>query len=528
MRTYEDLLKIKDTDEDRLAFVLSAIFEHKSTDAYREADIAYDYFKRRNRTILEYKKLLYTLSGEAVPDNYSANYKFCNSFFRTFTLQEVSYLLGNGVTFGEDSTKDALGGPKFDRVLVKAATMAIWGGGAFGFLNMDHVDVFSMREFVPLFGEEDGALHSGIRWWQIDETKPLRATLYEEDGYTDFMWYSEKNEQRGVILHEKRPYVETVVTTLADGEEILDGKNYPGFPIVPLWGNEARQSELVGLREKIDGYDLIQSGFANDLDEASMIYWTITNAGGMDDIDLRKFVERMKVVHAAVVDENGGSTAEAHTMDVPYAARQTALGILRDSLYQDAMALDTDKLSAGNITATAIESSYANLDLKCDDFETQVTQFIEALLDLLGIEDEPTYKRNRIINVAEETQMILSAAQYLDQETILKHLPFLSPDEIDEIQAKLKEAEAERYEQEMAMAQAQSGGEVAQQATAGGSETQSAAGDAMGEYGDQINAILDDLANDGSEDAIANGAKVEYSEEVLAMLEELLKETEGE
>lgn len=532
MRTYEDLLNIDDTDEARLSFVLSAIFEHKSTDAYREADTAYDYFRRRNRTILEYQKLLYTLSGEAVPDNYSANYKFCNSFFRTFTMQEVAYLLGNGVTFGDDATKDALGGPKFDRVLVKAATMALWGGGAFGFLNMDHVDVFSMREFVPLFGEEDGALHAGIRWWQIDETKPLRATLYEEDGYTDYMWKTEKNEQKGYVLHAKRPYVQTIVSTPADGEEIRDGQNYPGFPIVPLWGNEARQSELVGLREKIDGYDLIQSGFANDLDDASMIYWTITNSGGMDDVDLAKFVERMKVVKAAVVDDSG-SHAEAHTMDVPYNARQVALAMIRDSLYQDAMALDTDKLSAGSITATAIESSYANLDLKCDDFETQLTQFIESLLDLLGIEDQPTYKRNRIINVAEETQMILSAAQYLDQETVLKHLPFLSPDEIDEILEKLKEAEAQRYEQEMAMAQAQGGEEeVTSQATnaeMGGmnemeQSEQSDQGAAMSEYGDQINAILDALAGGSDEDAILESAKSQYGEDVVKMLEDLLKE----
>ena len=532
MRTYEDLQRIDDTDAARMAFVLSAIFEHKSTDAYKEADVAYDYFRRRNKTILEYQKLLYTLSGEAVPDNYSANYKFCNSFFRVFVLQEVGYLLGNGVTFGEDSTKEALGGPKFDRVLMKAGTFALWGGGAFGFMNKDHVDVFSMREFVPLFGEEDGALHAGIRWWQIDDAKPLRATLYEEDGYTDYMWYKEEDSregtvQKGQVLHPKRPYVETVVSTPADGEEIMDGQNYPGFPIVPLWGNEARQSELTGLREKIDGYDLIQSGFANDLDEASMFYWTINNAGGMDDIDLAKFIERMKVVHAAVVDDSG-SHAEAHTMDVPYQARQTALAMIRDSLYQDAMALDTDKLSAGSITATAIRSSYANLDLKCDDFETQVTQFIESLLDLLGIEDEPTYKRNRIINVGEETQMILQSAQYLDQETILKHLPFLSPDELDEIQDRLKEAEAERFEHEQEQAQMQ-GGEVAQEATdEGAGEEISEQGAAMGEYGDIINSILNELTGESDEDAILNSAKEQYGNDVVKMLEDLLEEMGGD
>lgn len=515
MRTYDDLLKIPDTDDARISFVLSAIFEHKSTDVYKEADVAYDYFLRRNRTICEYQKLLYTLSGESVPDNYSANYKFCNSFFRVFVLQEVAYLLGNGVTFGQDGTKEALGGPDFDRVLIKAATEAIWGGGSFGFLNMDKVETFSLREFVPLFGEEDGGLHAGIRFWQIDSTKPLRATLYEEDGYTDYLWKVDKNnQQEGTVLHPKRAYREIVVTTPADGDEILDGQNYPGFPIVPLWGNQGRQSELVGLREKIDGYDLIQSGLANTIDDASLIYWTITNSGGMDDIDLAKFVERMKVVKAAVVDDSG-SHAEAHTLTVPYQAHQTALSLLRDSLYADAMALDTDKISAGNVTATAIRASYANLDLKCDDFEMQVTRFIEGLLDLLGIEDEPTYKRNRIINVQEETQMILSAAQYLDQETVLKHLPFLSPDELDEILDKMQQAEAERYEEQAMVAD----------------ETSNIATDALDSYGNDVMSMLQGLLDESeTEDAaseIATEAMGQYGEEVIAMLESLLAEADA-
>ena len=236
----------------------------------------------------------------------------------------------------------------------------------------------------------------------------------------------------------------------ADGEEILDGENYPGFPIVPLWANLVHQNELVGLREKIDGYDLIQSGFANDLDDASQIYWTIQNAGGMDDIDLAKFVERMKTVKAAVVDDDG-ARAEAHTMEVPYNARMTALADIRDSLYRDAMALDTDKISAGNVTATAINAAYQNIDLKCDRFEMCISDFIDHILKLIGIEDSPSFKRTRITNMAEDTQMILSAADYLDTETVLQHLPFLSPDEIEDIMEKKQAEEAERFEQAMAM-----------------------------------------------------------------------------
>lgn len=448
MLTYEDLLKVaKESDNERMAFIQSALFQYKTSDMYKDAVTAYDYYCGKNVTVTNYRKLLYTLSGEAVPDNYSANYKLCNGFFRIFITQETSYLLGNGITFNEKDTKDRLGGDRFDNVMMALAEPALWGGVSYGFFNLDHVDTFKPTEFCPLFSEEDGALHAGIRWWQVDGTKPLRATLYEEDGYTDYIWSGRNGKNTGEILHAKRPYIQIVSRSEADGEEILDGKNYPGFPIVPLWGNRMHQSEIVGIREKIDGYDLIQSGFANDLDDASQIYWTIQNAGGMDDVDLAQFIERMKTVKAAVVEDDG-ARAEAHTIEVPYNARQTLLEELKDSLYRDAMALNTDKISAGQITATAINAAYENLDLKCDRFEMCVSDFIDALLKLIGIEDSPSFKRTKVTNMAEETQMVLSAAQYLDDETILKHLPFLSPDEIDTIMLNRKYEETGRYEVE--------------------------------------------------------------------------------
>ena len=440
MKTFEDLQAVT-TEEDLQGFILAAINDHKNSPLFKEAEVAYEYFRKRNVTINQYQKLLYTLSGESVPDNFSANYKFTNAFFPIFIRQEVSYLLGNGVTFNEDGTKDRLGGAMFDNQLVRAGEYALWGGVSFGFWNLDHLDVFKVTEFVPLIGEEDGALHAGIRFWQIDKNKPLRATLYEQDGYTEYIWRNGKCE----ILSAKRAYTQIIRESRADGVEILEGRNYPSFPIIPLWGNNEHQSELTGLREKIDGYDLIQSGFANDLDDASQIYWVIQNGGGMDDIDLAKFIERMKTVKAAVM-EDGGAQAEAHTLEVPYEARMQALNEIKDSLYRDAMALDVDKISAGNITATQIKASYENLTLKCDAFEYCINDFIKALLALVGIDDEPTLRRSQIINMQEDTQMVLSAAQYLDDETILNHLPFLNTDEVAEILDRLTIEESNRYE----------------------------------------------------------------------------------
>lgn len=458
MKTYEDFKEVveKESEDDLKGFLLSAIEEHKSSECYKTAKTAQEYFEKRNTTITEYRKLLYTITGEAVQDNYSANYKLTSGFFETFITQESSHLLGNGVLFNEDSTKEALGGADLDNIIHDLGEYALIGGVSFGFVNKrdDHYEIspFKVTEFVPLWGEEDGRLHAGIRFWQLDSAKPLRVTLYEEDGYTDYIRYTRERsgEQRNTfdleVLYEKRPYILKVAVSEVDGEEVIGYENYPSFPVVPMWGNKKHISEIIGLQYNIDAYDLIKSGFANDLDDVSQIYWIIQNAGGMDDLDLVKFVERMKTVRAAVVQDDG-ARAEAHTTEIPYVARETFLDRIEKDLYRDSMSLNIDKIVDGTIhEQLAIEAAYENLTLKCDKFEFCVTEFLKNVLALVGIDDEPSYTRSKLINMAETTQMVLSAAQFLDDETILRHLPWISPDEIEGIMDRRIKEEADRVE----------------------------------------------------------------------------------
>lgn len=416
MKTYQDLLEVGDSEQSRMEFVRGAISDHKASQEYRIAEIADEYDRHQNRTIVNYQKLLYTMAGNAVPDNYSANYKIPSRFFNRFVVQQVQYLLGNGVTWGENKTAETLG-EDFDMRLQEIAKQSLIGGVAFGFFNLDHVEVFSLLEFVPLYDEENGALMAGVRFWQIDSSKPLRATLYEIDGYTDYMW----RDGEGSTLNEKRSYVQKVEITPVDGETIYDGENYPSFPIVPMWGNPHHQSEIIGIREGIDAYDLIKSGFANDLDDASQIYWTIQNAGGMDDIDLARFVERMHTVKAAVVDDQG-STAEAHTLEVPYNARETVLDRLEKDLYRDYMALNTETIASGATTATQIRAAYEPLNNKADQFEACVHDFLQGILSVAGIEDEASFTRSLIVNAQEEIQTVIQAAMFLSEDYVTRKI----------------------------------------------------------------------------------------------------------
>jgi hypothetical protein len=136
-------------------------------------------------------------------------------------------------------------------------------------------------------------------------------------------------------------------------------------------------------------------------------------------------------------------------MDVPYQSRESYLERLEADLYRDAMALNVNQISGGNITATAIMAAYDPMDGNANEFEDQAVNFVDSLLYLAGYDDQMEYsfKRSRIANQQEETMTVLSAAQYLDQKTILRHLPFLAADEIDGILERTTEEEASRFEQ---------------------------------------------------------------------------------
>ena len=438
MITYQDFIQVGTDEKQIVEFCRAAIEQHKRSDMFEIAVIAGDYDRQQNTTIMKFQKTLYDLTGKEVEDKWSANYKLPSNFFNRFVTQENQYLLGNGITWEKNAGEKL--GDDFDLQLQKLGKYALVEGLSFGFWNHDHLDVFKLTEFVPLWDEEDGSLKAGIRFWQIDKGKPQRAVLYELDGYTSMMWTTGKEPlnpvwkrlENNVYMMPRRKYVITVRTSDVDGEEIIDGENYPSFPIVPLWGNPNHQSEIVGIRNQIDAYDLIKSGFANDLDNAQ-IYWILHNTGGMDDVDLAEFIKRIKSVGAAMVDSDDGVAVESHTLEIPSNAREILLNRLSGDLHRDFMALDTDLLASSNATATQIRAAYEPLNKKLE--------FLQEIMRLAGVDDTPTFTRSSIVNVNEDIQGITMAASFLDQEYVTRKILTIlgDGDKADEVLDRMEE-----------------------------------------------------------------------------------------
>lgn len=435
MKTFQDLLAVTDRDSDRAAFVRSVISEHQSSALYKTAKVADDYDRSRNTTTMQYQKMIVDITGRQYVDKLATVHRSTSNFFNIITTQLNQYLLGNGVTWKNDTEL----GNDFDSRLQQAGKKALVGGVSFGFWNLDHMEVFSVLEFAPLYDEENGALAAGIRFWQIDNTKPLRATLYEIDGYTNYLWDTKNTPtdkweriQDGVYMMAKRPYILKIRESEADGAEVYDGMNYPTFPIVPLWGNPNKQSELVGMREKIDAYDFILNGWEDDLDNAQL-YWIISGAGGMDNPDLLQFLDRLRTVKAAAPAD--GQTVTPVTVEIPVTAREELLKRLEKQIYRDAMIMNPEDIASGAATATQIRAAYERQNVKADQYEYCVIEFIRGILAIAGKEDEPTFTRSTIVNTQEEVQTVVMAASYLTDEYVTRKVLTLlgDGDQADEI-----------------------------------------------------------------------------------------------
>ena len=437
MKTYQDLQEAI-TKGTLGEFLRSAVREHQSSKAYKDAVDGMAYYNKHNITIEKFQKFLFTLSGNKTPDIWSSDYRLKTLMFRRLVLQEVGYICANGVSM---DGKEKLG-DDFDNKLQTAAKLALAQGVAFGYWNLDHLEVFSFADtpgnpgFVPLLDEKTSELMAGIRYWfrETGNKTLFRATLYELDGGSD----------DAAMITAKRAYILKELRNDLGVVDVCD-ENYTRLPIATLYGNDTHESELVGLRGSIDCYDFIKSGFANQIDDTSGVYWILKNTGAMDDKDLAQFVQRMKSVKATMVDGSDGTAAEAHTLDVPVEARKTMLDILRRDLYEDAQMLDVAALAGAEKTATEISAAYQPQDNKCADFEYFLIDFVRQICAVAGIENpEPAFTWNKVINQAEITNMVMSAAEFLDDETLLRHLPWILPEEVPEILKRRDEADLKR------------------------------------------------------------------------------------
>lgn len=459
--TYEDWL---DAPEDKSDILKRIISSYKGTEEFRRALLAQQYFvsdneEIKNKYIVQYdshevngtKKDPET--GEEVPVTgvvsgkvKVAGTRISSSFLFRFVTQQNQHLLGNGVTLADEALKKRLG-RAFDTALASMGEKALLDGVCWGFWNNDHLEVIraandNQSGAVALLSEKDGQPKVLIHFWRLSNDKPMHVRVFESDGLTA---YAENSKTKELYISEEKTAYKNVVLRDGLGTSVIGGENYNGvLPVVPLYANPEKRSEFSdAIKSKIDCFDRIASDFGDNLQMANDIFWVLNNFGGSTK-EVLKTLQQIKELRAVVNISDGmggGSTAEPHTFEVPYAARQVALDILRNELYNDYMALDNKTLTGSSLANSAIKAAVMDLNLKCDRYEWQVFDFVQNILALNGIKtEEISFKRRTYENETEIIENIYKAAEDLDRETRLKLNPMVPNDSIPQIMAN-KDAE---------------------------------------------------------------------------------------
>ncbi len=444
MLTFQDYLN----SSDKIGFINDAIIEFKASERYKIANIAWAYFSGENVTILERMKWFYNTNGIKQEDFFKANNQIPSAFFPKIIKQECSYLLANGVTMEDKFKKDL--GKKFDNRIYKSGLYSKIDGVSWTYCHLDSKgkfceDVWRGNEFVPLFDERTATLMAGIRFWQLDVNKPMFVEFYEQDGITEL----QSNKQNNLIVtKEKQPY--KLIKKIDVLGERIEGENWSILPIVPLYSGILKKSSLtISLRNQIDLFDKISSDFGNNLEDAQDIYWILKNYAGQD---MEQFLKDYKYYKTIQITDEG--EASPHTIEVPHEARKIALEILRKQIYATAMATDMDTLTGGSLTATAIRIATQDLDLKTDEFEINVIDYIENILNIYneykGSNEEYEFKliRRTLINDTETIDNIYKFRNDIDLETALRLNPYISDADVDDIIKKLEEENINKFSYE--------------------------------------------------------------------------------
>lgn len=442
MLTYQDVIEKYGENRtlDNTAKMLQEIVsQHKLSDDYDDADTGYRYYRGEN-DMLKNINLLTTETGEKKIDRWSPNWRTTTSVFRQFVDEEVMYLLGNGVNWNDKSTNEKLG-KRFDDKLLEAAKATKWGGKSFVYPLGDEPKIMTLRDFAPLYDEETGALRAGVYFYQIDSSHPIIYVYFEDDGMSTYIQkggaITVRDEKTAYIINRRpgvgaNPTIDTAVQT---------GR----LPIAQYSGNFMSRSEICPIKKRIDAVDKISNGFINNLDTADF-YWIIENAAASTNEDIAKFIDQMGALHAAAVE--GDTKITPVPINIPYEARRELISLLEKALKADYMAVDLDSIIGGGATATQIRAAYTPLKIKATDFEACTRNFLYDLLDILNIEDKPTFDPDPLINSTEEIQNVINArsAELVSKKyATTKILSYLGDkDKVNEVLAEMAAEDMQR------------------------------------------------------------------------------------
>lgn len=235
----------------------------------------------------------------------------------------------------------------------------------------------------------------------------------------------------------------------------LDGKayNWTAPPFLWVKYNEEELPLLWYVRELIDDYNWQTSVTADVLRDVANFIYVLKDYNGTD---LEQFVRELRECMAIKVYDNGG--VEKLTADLNIDAVTKFLDMHRRDLYDLARSVDTQDPNLGNASGLALKFRYADLDMDCNDLETEIRTlfarmkpFVDCYLKASGqgdfTRDDFTVILNRdiIINETEAITNVKNSVGLISEKTRVQNHPWVedAEEEIRQMEVDARDAQSD-------------------------------------------------------------------------------------
>ena len=425
-----------------------------------EADTANRYYRKKN-DILTIKR------EDKIEDDplRNADNRIPSNFYKLQVNQKAAYAFTDPVLFdvGNDAAnetiKKALGDAfqkKCKALCVQAANTSVgwlhyWKGenGEFKYSVLDS------REIVPIWNKElEKELKAVLRTYRdIDDATGDEYFIYEFWTDEEAESFRRRIDSDGYDMLE--PYCQYLTLDVDTNSETYESVYKHGLGEVPFIffsNNDEGTSDLNDIKELIDSYDKIYSGFVNDLEDIQESIFVLTNYGGEagTPTEILREINNTKIIQVESEGPNDKSGISTLAIEIPVEAREKLLTMTRKSIFEQGMAIDPDPQNFGNSSGVALGYLYSLLELKTGLMETEFrisfNRLVRAILrfhNLSAENIEQTWTRTSVTNDAELSDIAQKSKGIISDETIVRRHPW-----VDDPTKELERLEKQRKERE--------------------------------------------------------------------------------
>lgn len=382
----------------------------------------------------------------------TADNRIPSNFYKLLVNQKAAYAFTEKVTFdtGNDDLNSLITQTLGDSFRKKCKSLCVQAANAsVGWLHYwkgddgkFHYAVIDAKQVIPVWTRDlEKELYAVLRTYaMIDETDGDTYIIYE-------IWTADRCEsfrRRSDLDFDALDYFcQYLVIDIDTGTEEYQPVYTHGFEEVPFIffnNNDEGTNDLRDIKELIDAYDKVFSGFLNDLEDIQELIFIVTNYGGDADNALQ-ILQEMKTKKIINVESEGAddkSGVSTLAIEIPVAARKEMLDITRKAIFEQGMGIDPDPQNFGNSSGVALQYLYSLLELKTGmmetEFEVSFNRLARAILKFYGKTSEKleqTWTRTSVTNDSEMADIAQKSKGVISDETIVRKHPWVDDAELE-------------------------------------------------------------------------------------------------